>query len=197
MYGFDAIAQTYGSIVHLPDDPQLGLPDDALHLRFRDAAQQNEVTGMIDALAREIDQDQPGRERALALQAGMMAVWLERQIYVMPEYDMTPDASRRLTAAFTALVEEEFHTSHSVTHYAAELGVTAAHLTRACNIACGKSASAILADRIHFEARRMLSETKSPIKDIAQTLGFTSPAYFTRAFHKHTGAAPSVFRKMV
>jgi AraC-like DNA-binding protein len=195
MYGFESIAQTYGSIVHLPDDATLSFPSEPLHLRFRDAVQQNEITGMIEALSREIAQDQPGKERALALHAGMMSVWLERQIHVMPDYDMTPDASRRLTAAFTALVEEEFHTSHSVTHYAAELGVTAAHLTRACNIACAKPASALLSERIHFEARRLLTETKSPVKTIATSLGFASPAYFTRAFHKHTGTAPSAFRK--
>lgn len=195
MYGYDAIAQTYGSIMHLPNQPDLNLPDEALHLRFRDATQQNEITGMFEALAREIGSEQVGRDRALDLHAKMISLWLERQMAVMPEYDMTPDASRRLTAAFTSLVEQDFHTAHSVTHYAAELGVTPAHLTRACNISCGESASALLADRLHFEARRILSQTQSPIKDVAQMLGFTSAAYFTRAFHKHTGFSPTAFRK--
>ena len=79
--------------------------------------------------------------------------------------------------------------------FAAELGVTPGHLSRACNIACGRSASAILADRVHFEARRMLAETDLPIKYIAEKLGFHSAAYFSRAFHKHTGYAPRNFRQ--
>ena len=79
--------------------------------------------------------------------------------------------------------------------YAAELGVTPTHLSRVCNSACGRPASAILADRVHYEARRLLSETRTPVKDIARDLGFMSAAYFTRAFQKKTGKTPSGFRK--
>lgn len=195
MYGFEIIGQAYGSIVHLADDPALNLPDEPLHMRFSDLLQQNEVTNMIDNLAREIDHDGPSKDRALSLQAGLISVWLERQIEHMPDYDMTPDASRRLAAAFTALVEQDFRQTHSVSDYAAALGVTPTHLSRACNIACGRPASAIVADRVYFEARRMLKETKYPVKTISETLGFQSPAYFTRAFHKQTGLTPSAFRK--
>jgi AraC family transcriptional activator of pobA len=93
------------------------------------------------------------------------------------------------------LVEQDFRQTHSVSDYAAALGVTPTHLSRACNIACGRPASAIVADRVYFEARRMLKETKYPVKTISETLGFQSPAYFTRAFHKQTGLTPSAFRK--
>lgn len=195
MYGFDPVGQVMGYRVHLPDDPALALPEEPLHMRFRDVMQQNEITGMIEALQREIEGNQPGRDRAMALQAGMLAVWLERQMSVMPDYDLTPDASRRLAAAFTALVEDELRQGHTVAHFAAELGVTPTHLTRACNIACGRSASAILADRLHFEARRLLTETDLPIHKVAEKLGFHSAAYFSRAFHKHTGVSPREFRQ--
>ena len=63
-----------------------------------------------------------------------------------------------------------------------------------CQQTVGKSASQLLADRIHFEARRLLRETKRPIKDIADELGFASAAYFTRAFSKSAGMPPSSFR---
>lgn len=194
MYGFEPVGQVMGHAVHLPDDTQFGLPQQPLHMRFRDVIQQNEVTGMIETLQREIDQNQPGRERALAFHAGLFAVWLERQINIMPDYNLTPDASRRLAAAFTALVENELYDGGNVAHFAAELGVTPGHLSRACNIACGRSASAILADRVHFEARRMLSDTDMPVRQIAEKLGFHSAAYFSRAFHKQTGRSPRDFR---
>ena len=196
MYGFEPVGQVYGYAVHLPETMSPELPDEPLHMRFREATQQNEVTALIEALHREIDSDQPGRDKAMALQAGLLAVWLDRQVRQMPDYDLTPDASRRLVAAFTSLVEAEFRRDHSVGHYAAELGVTATHLTRACNIACGRSASALLADRVHFEARRMLRETDLPVKDIAEKLGFHSAGYFSRAFRKETGQTPRAFRQM-
>ncbi|MEM5475081.1 AraC family transcriptional regulator [Pacificibacter sp. AS14] len=195
MYGFAPIGQAYGFIVHLADDPVLKLPDEPLHLRFSDLAQQNEITHMIENLAREIEHDDSSKERALSLQAGLISVWLERQMANMPDYDMTPDASRRLAAAFTALVEQDFKQTHSVSDYAAALGVTASHLSRACNIASGRPASSIVADRVYFEARRMLKETKFTVKSISESLGFHSAAYFARAFQKQTGLTPSAFRK--
>lgn len=195
MYGFEPVGQVMGYRVHLPDDPALALPDSPLHMRFREVIQQNEITGLIEALQKEIESAQPGHDRAMALHAGMIAVWLERQVAIMPEYDLTPDASRRLAAAFTSLVESALDASLGVSHFAAQLGVTPTHLSRACNIACGRSASALLADRLHFEARRLLMETRMPIKQVAEHLGFQSPAYFSRAFHKQTGLSPREFRQ--
>lgn len=195
MYGFEPIGQVFGSIVHLPQSDVAGLPDEPLQMRFTEVMQQNEITGLIENLAREIEDDRAERDRAMALQAGLITVWLERQIAVMPEYDLTPDASRRLVAAYTALVEKDFRESHTVAHYAAALGVTPTHLSRACNTANGHPASKIIADRVQFEARRMLRETDMPVKMIAEKLGFHSPAYFSRAFLKSSGVSPRTFRK--
>ena len=52
-----------------------------------------------------------------------------------------------------------------------------------------------LQDRRHYEARRLLSETRLPIKEVASALGFSSAAYFSRAFQAQTGRTPSSFRK--
>ncbi len=98
---------------------------------------------------------------ALAFHGGLLAVWLERQIAALPDPEARPDKARRLTAAFTALVERDFRSGKSVNDYAAELGVTPTHLSRVCNAACGRPASALLADRVHYEARRLLAETRT------------------------------------
>jgi AraC-like DNA-binding protein len=108
---------------------------------------------------------------------------------------LASDSARRLAAAFTSLVEAEYRSGQSINEYASKLGVTPTHLTRSCKQACGRPASAILADRVHFEARKLLRETQRPVKDIASALGFSSAAYFTRAFQKHTGLTPSAFRR--
>lgn len=195
MHGFEMSGQVFGTAVYFPKDADLGLADEPMHLRFRDVQQQSELSGLIENLQRELDRDLPGRERALLNHGGLLAVWLEREMLKVGENDLYPDASRRIAAAFTALVEQEYRSGKSVNDYAAALGVTPTHLTRACNTACGRPASALLTDRIHYEARRLLIETDRPVKDIADELGFTSAAYFTRAFQKHTGSTPSAFRR--
>ena len=196
MHGFDMLGQVFGNIVFFPYGADIDLPIDPLHLRFRDVAKNNELTALIDNIQREASNDLPGQEQAMIHHGGLLAVWLHRQAEAMPEAEVATNTARRLAAAYTALVERDFHLSKSVADYAASLGITPTHLTRVCNLTCGRSASALLADRIHYEARSLLAETRRPVKDIAEHLGFTSAAYFTRAFQKHSGKTPSKFRRL-
>ncbi|MCU0906600.1 MAG: AraC family transcriptional regulator [Rhodobacteraceae bacterium] len=197
MHGFEASAQVFGSAVFLPAALGESLPSDPVHLRLREAPRQMELTGLIDALARELQSDAPGHDRAAALHAGLLAVWLERQIAAPspPGSEARSPAARRLVAAFTALVEADYHSGRGVSHYARALGVTPTHLSRACRECSGRPASKILADRVAFEARRLLIETDLPVGEIGRRLGFRSAAYFTRAFHRVAGRSPSDFRK--
>lgn len=194
MHGFAMSGQVFGSIAHFPNGCDLSLPTEPLHLRFRESQHQAELTSLIENLQRESAGDLRGRDRALLHHGGLLSVWLERQCDAQPDAELNPDTVRRLAAAYVALVERDFRSGKTVNQYAAELGVTPTHLSRVCNTASGRPASAILADRVYFEARQMLSDTRMRIKDIATGLGFTSAAYFTRAFQKNTGKTPSQFR---
>ncbi|PHQ79142.1 MAG: hypothetical protein COB65_13005 [Thalassobium sp.] len=100
-----------------------------------------------------------------------------------------------MVAAYTDLIERDFRRHLGVAQYAAALGVTPTHLTRCCKASCGKSALALLNDRILFEARMMLRQTKVPVRQIAAALGFASAAYFTRSFQAQAGMTPSEFRR--
>ncbi|MEL7114204.1 MAG: helix-turn-helix transcriptional regulator [Pseudomonadota bacterium] len=195
MFSYEMLGQVYGMAVFFPRENLLNLPATPVHFRFRDVQQQAELTGMIDNLARELDGDARGQDRALTAHAGLLSVWLDRQMNDENVHALASDSARRLAAAFTSLVEADFRSGQTINEYAAKLGVTPTHLTRSCKQACGRPASAILADRLHFEARKLLRETRRPVKDIAQELGFSSAAYFTRAFQKHTGRTPSDFRR--
>ena len=52
-----------------------------------------------------------------------------------------------------------------------------------------------ISQRIVLEATRDLTFTVLSVKEIAYSLGFDDPAYFTRFFTKHTGLTPTQFRK--
>lgn len=195
MHGYEMLGQVFGSALFFPRQNELGLPDTPLHLRFREVQQQAEFTGLIDNIQRELKHKRPQQHRALNAHAELLSVWLTRETGEHTLHDFRPDAARRLATAFAALVEREYRTGKTVQDYATLLGVTPTHLTRSCRQACGRSASAILAERLHFEARHLLTQTRQPVKDIAASLGFRSAAYFTRAFQKHTGRAPTEFRR--
>jgi AraC family transcriptional activator of pobA len=45
-----------------------------------------------------------------------------------------------------------------------------------------------------LEAKRALCYTNQTVAEIAYTLGFVDPAYFTRSFTKHAGVSPRRYR---
>lgn len=195
MHGFDVGPQVFGTAVFFGREPGIELPAEPLHLRVREVHAQQEINVMLDMIQRELDAEAPGHERAALHHLGLLGVWLERQAVKAQADQPKPDAARRLVARFTAVMEREFRSGAGVGDMAAQLGVTTTHLTRCCRQACGRSAIDLLQDRRIFEARKMLAETRMPVKSIGESLGFTSPAYFTRAFQHRTGQAPTEFRR--
>jgi AraC family transcriptional activator of pobA len=195
MHGFEAGAQVFGTAVFFGRNSTVALPKTPLHLRIREVHAQQEVNILLDSILREMESTTPAHDRATEAYVGLLGVWLERQARKAEPETPRPDATRRLVARYTALLERNFRTGMGVGDFAAALGVTPTHLTRCCNTACGRPAIALLQDRRIFEARKLLSETRLPVGRIAGQLGFTSPAYFTRAFQHLTGKSPTAFRR--
>lgn len=195
MHGFEIGPQTHGWVLYFGRNSDVTLPHAVEHLRIREAHTQNELSSEIEAVQREMASDRPGSDRAARHHLGLIGVWLERQIGAPTHERQASTAARRLVARYSALLERDFRSGHSVADFARELGVTPTHLTRVCRQSCGRGASELLQDRRLYEARRLLSETKAPVKTIAQSLGFSSAAYFARSFHAKTGKTPSEFRR--
>ncbi|KCV83550.1 AraC family transcriptional regulator [Actibacterium atlanticum] len=195
MHSFELTANVFGTAVFMAPDHDLPFPDHPCHLRIRDAADQAELTLILDNLQREVEGDHPARLRAAGYHAGLLTVWLERQMLNHEDALAEKTAARRLARRYSDMVEQRFHLHESVSDYAAQLGVTPTHLTRVCKESCGRTASDFLADRKIAEAQRLLADTRMPIKKIAEGLGFASAAYFTRAFQTRAGNTPMNFRK--
>ena len=196
MHGFEVGQHVFGTAVFFGRDTALTLPQKVQHLRIRENSAQVELNLILDSIGREQAGDKPAHDRAAQHYLGLLSVWLERQIASHPPEDLPhPESARKLAARYTQLLERDFRSGNGVADYAAALGVTPTHLSRVCRTTTGRSAKAILSDRVLFEARRMLAETRLPVQEVAQTLGFTSAAYFTRAFQHHTGKTPSDFRR--
>ncbi|MEY4696865.1 MAG: hypothetical protein RIT14_1293, partial [Pseudomonadota bacterium] len=195
MYGFEVGPQVFGTAVFFGKETQIPLPSAPQLLRIREVNAQQELNVFLDMVLREMNSDAPAHDRATSLYLGLIGVWLERQTVKSLPDQIRPDATKRLVARFTELMEQEFRTGAGVGDMAAALGVTATHLSRCCRQACGRSAIDLLQDRRLFEARRLLSETDMPVGRIGESIGFTSAAYFTRAFQQMTGKSPTAFRR--
>lgn len=195
MHGFEVGPAVFGTAVFFGRDCDVTLPQEPLHLRIREVHAQQELNVLLDTIQREMDSTSPAHDRATRHYLGLLGVWLERQALKAPAEAAQPDAARRLVSRYTSLLEREFRSGAGIGDMAAALGVTATHLTRCCRQASGRSAHEILQDRRLFEARKLLAETTLPVGRIGASLGFTSPAYFTRAFQQQTGLSPTAFRR--
>jgi AraC family transcriptional activator of pobA len=195
MHGFEVGPQVFGTAVFFGRDSTVTLPKDPQHLRIREVHAQQELNVMLDMIQREMDSTTPAHDRAAWHYLGLLGVWLERQIDKTSADTPRPDAARRLVARYTALMETQFRQGVGVGDLATALGVTPTHLTRCCRETCGRSAIDLLQDRRIFEARKLLTETDIAVGKVGASVGFASPAYFTRAFQNLTGLSPSAFRR--
>lgn len=194
LFSLDLGRQSMGQAVVIPDGTPLRLPEIPRHLRIRDVQVQSELSGLIEAAQREDRGTLPLRHDALEAHAALMSLWLRRQILKDEHVPDKRNAAARLSKKFCDLVVERHTTGVPMAQYAAALGVTPTHLTRAVKAATGKSAADILTDRVVHAARLLLAETQEPAQNIARFLGFGSAAYFTRFMQQHTGLTPSKLR---
>ena len=151
-------------------------------------------------LMRRIDREYNGRARARALMlrglCATLLAWLARR-------NDEPDPGRVGTRAamvlrrFESLVEAHYREQWSVAQYASALSVTPTHLSRVCKSIAGVTALGLIEGRTMREARRQLAYTSQSVKMIAYALGYSDPAYFTRAFSRDAGVSPRAFRLRV
>jgi len=198
MHGFEIAPRVQGTVVFFGRAHGLTLPTTPQYLRPRDPISQKELIATLENIQRELESARPGSHTAAKHHLGLLGVWLDRQLERERNFEpllTRPVAAQQLVARYASLLERDFRSNRAVADYAIALGVTPTHLTRVCRSTCGRGAHQILEDRILFEARRLLTETRMPIKDVAEILGFNSAGYFTRAFQKNEGLTPSAFRK--
>lgn len=194
LFSIEVAPACYGQVCLIPPGGPALMPDMPEHLRIREVQSQNELTGLLDAMTREESQRRPFADEAAQALAIMITVWLRRAL-IGQDAPPRPTAAQRLTAAYAALVEQDYATGQPMAAYARDLGVTPTHLTRSCKACCGMTAADLLVQRTLHAAREMLEDGDDAVRHVAAQLGFGSAAYFSRFIAQHTGVSPSELRR--
>lgn len=79
--------------------------------------------------------------------------------------------------------------------YASSLGISTRYLYRICKEIAGQSPKEIIDGILIGGIKQALSADARPIGDIGPDYGFEDPTAFGQYFKRHTGLAPSAFRK--
>ena len=102
--------------------------------------------------------------------------------------------SEELYNQFLSAVEQHFRHYADVAFYAEQLNVSARYLGQVTRRVGGRSPKAIIDERIVGEIAAMLTASHTPLKEMAQRLGFSSQAHLSRFFKKHKGVSPTIFQ---
>ena len=120
---------------------------------------------------------------------------IERLRKLKGNLDVEYNPEHKLAVDFKKLVFREMDYFHSIDYYARQLGTSAKTLTKVSKDVLLNTPANMIRDWKIIEAKRMLSNEKSSIKEIAYGLGFDDPTYFTKYFKKETKLTPKQFQK--
>jgi AraC family transcriptional activator of pobA len=127
----------------------------------------------------------------------LLLVWIERWYDTQrTEHRDVDDAGVQIFRRFARVLERDFAAHHDAVHYADALGMPPAALSQALNRVVGRSTKELVTDRVMLEAARLLRFTDKTMGEIAYETGFSDPLYFSRAFKRHNGHAPSAYRDL-
>ena len=146
---------------------------------------------------REIDQEfrwsALGRVAAISANLQLLFLGIARLRHEHEETAVSAGEDTALFARFRALVESWYREHRPLSDFTKSLGVTEKRLAQACHRAVDHTPLEVIHDRLAIEAKRSLVYTSMSVSEVAYSLGFQDPAYFSRFFTRVAGIAPRAF----
>jgi AraC-like DNA-binding protein len=113
-------------------------------------------------------------------------------------HEASPHAQQtaKIIEATLGYIRDHLHEDLNRTSLSARFFLTSAYFASTFKKHVGISLSEFISNLRMEEARRLLSDTNLPIRDVAAKIGFNDSFYFTRIFKKQHGLSPRQYRKM-
>ena len=135
------------------------------------------------------------RSRALGALLQLFLIYCNNSSTINPTQLDEENAGVCILRDFKQLVEQHFSNWHKVGNYADKIHISSKHLSQTVKNMTGKSAKAVIQDRLLLEAKRLLLHTDLSVKEVAYKIGFEEPLHFSGFFKKKAGFSPSDFRQ--
>lgn len=165
-----------------------------IHARL-DMRQAKRLAETLGAIAEEARNDWPGAQESVRhlLALFVIATWRVSGP-VLREAQPLP---RTIVQRFLHAVELHLRDHWTIARYAAEVGVTPDRLNATVRRTTGRSPLALVHARLIHEADALLDDSSLQIAEIAEELGFSDPAYFSRFYKRLTGHSPNRQRREI
>ena len=200
---FEQAADLHGAAVRFADEVLFGSGTPGWLVTARGGrrvavppGEHDRLGALIAALGSESGRPPDGQSSELERHLlSVVLLWTERW------YDATrierpdaDDAAVQLHRRFAQLLERDFSRHHDAAHYADELRVPAAALSRALTQVTGRPTKELIVDRVMLEAARLLRFTDLSVGEVAHRAGYGDQLYFSRAFKRRHGVPPMAYR---
>ncbi len=178
---------------------------------------------IIDAIKKELEQDESGMEEMLRILLKQIIIlstriWKtefasaqdpadkqngkeengkrenEKRKENGKKKDKGKDNDTEFMRSFSQLVEWHYTRYHSVADYAQLLHMTPKALNKRITRDGQPSPNELIKNRIILEAKRLLVHTSLSVKEIGYKLGYDDVSYFIRLFTAQAGRSPQNFR---
>ena len=154
------------------------------------------VTAAVAAITREAQEQPLGSGLYVEAVATQLAVHLLRTYAAVTFREpsgkgrLSPAQVRRLTGYIDSRLQEQLH----LETLAAVAGMGVWTFARHFRESFGRTPHAYVIERRIDRARRLLAQSRLPIKEVASVCGFADQAHMTRVFQTHLRTTPAVLR---
>ncbi|SDI00617.1 helix-turn-helix domain-containing protein [Myroides phaeus] len=157
---------------------------------------------IVEKIEEELDSCFPSQSEQIKRLIELL-IYKNYKIQPIQTWDRENTNKGRVCQNFLDLLEMQFPVTknglklqaNKPSYFADKLNVHINYLNYTVNQSLNISTSQCIKDRIISESKNLLHYTEWSISEIAFTLGFQSPGYFSASFKKETGLTPNQFRK--
>lgn len=154
-----------------------------------------EVEGLLGLLYKEYGIVDSYRGESLRILLKRLIITITRLVIKKDYGTLEKQESLELVRQFINLVDQHYLKVHKVQEYAQLLGRSPKTLQAALRAVDKPSPLEIIQERRLAQASRLLLYSKLSSWDIAESLGFDTPASFSRFFKNKMGISPAQYRK--
>ncbi len=154
----------------------------------------DDILFCLRGMLREIEGKQPQFEAVCQDFLNILMIRLLRRTNYTAGL-VPPHPASKECAAVRRYIDTHFKENLTLDQLAQVARVNKYHMVHAFTKEYGVSPISYLNSRRIAESRHLLQTTDMSLSSISQTLGFSSPSYFSQRFRRHEGVSPLVFRQ--
>lgn len=156
---------------------------------------QDKLYLLLEALL-DVNEQLNANQQSEALSLAKRCESLLVDLHVNQKIQNHADASNgEMLKVFRGLIEEHALTHISVKDYAEAMGISVSTLNRLCQANLGQSPKHLIHLYLIGQAKQRLLYRQESVEEVALSLGFKDPAYFSRFFKQIVGITAGQFRQ--